>query len=142
MNSRDTELVELALQVREKAYAPYSKFLVGAALRAVSGRSFLGVNVENASYGLTMCAERSAIVSAVSAGETQFEAIAIVADTEGAVSPCGACRQVLAEFGLNWRVILSNLKGDQKEYLVSDLLPGAFEKSDLDKSTQKGNDND
>jgi cytidine deaminase len=138
MTASDDALVELAMTVRDKAYAPYSNFAVGAALRTGSGQIFVGVNVENASYGLTLCAERAAIVSAISSGERQFDSMAVVADTADAVSPCGACRQVLAEFGFDWRIILSNLQGDRKELLVSELLPGAFDKSDLDKSSKKG----
>lgn len=138
MTQSDDELIEAARSARQNAYAPYSKFAVGAALKTKSGKVFTGVNVENASFGLTLCAERSAIVSAVSAGEQEFSSIAVVADTDGPVSPCGACRQVLAEFGLEWRVLLSNLNGHNQELKVGDLLPGAFVKSELDNFHKKG----
>src|SRR5688572_3536307 len=105
MNLTDLELlVTQAKEVRSRAYAPYSKFAVGAALLARSGRTYLGCNVENLSFGLTVCAERNAVFAAVAAGEREFSALAIVADSETPVSPCGACRQVLAEFGLELKV--------------------------------------
>jgi cytidine deaminase len=124
------ELVQAALRVREKAYAPYSEYKVGAALLTKSGKVFLGVNVENAAYPDTICAERSAVVSAVSAGEKEFEAIVVATRNGG--TPCGSCRQVMAEFGLDLVVILVDEKGavtDQKT--ISDLLPGAFQPGDL-----------
>lgn len=124
------ELVQAALQVREKAYAPYSEYKVGAALLTKSGKVFLGVNVENAAYPDTICAERSAVVSAVSAGEKEFEAIVVATRNGG--TPCGSCRQVMAEFGLDLEVILVDEKGavtDQKT--IGDLLPGAFQPGDL-----------
>ena len=117
---------------RETAYVPYSKFPVGAALLAEDGTVFHGCNVENASYGLTNCAERTAIFKAVSQGVKTFKAIAIVADTEGPCSPCGACRQVIAEFCKgDMPVYLTNLKGDVLETTVAELLPGAFTPEDL-----------
>ena len=117
---------------RENAYVPYSKFPVGAALLAEDGTVFHGCNVENASYGLTNCAERTAIFKAVSQGVTKFKAIAIVADTEGPCAPCGACRQVIAEFcDGDMPVYLTNLKGDVLETTVEKLLPGAFTPKDL-----------
>lgn len=120
------ELIEKALMVKDKAYAPYSKFKVGAALLSESGEIFLGCNVENASYGLTNCAERTALFRAVADGNSKFRAIAIVADTEELCSPCGACRQVLAEFGPEIKVIMANSKGEYKVKTVNELLPGAF----------------
>jgi len=120
----DSQLVDLACAAREKAYAPYSKFAVGAALLTRSGKVFTGANVENASYGLSICAERSAVFAAVSAGETEFEAIAVV--TENGGSPCGACRQVLSEFGLETRVIIADNERNQTHWTVGDLLPNAF----------------
>ncbi|MBO5244753.1 MAG: cytidine deaminase [Selenomonadales bacterium] len=117
-------LMELARQARANAYIPYSHFAVGAALLAKSGRIYTGANVENASYGLTICAERTAIVKAVSEGEREFEAIAIVADTDKPVLPCGACLQVMAEFHID-RIILGNLT-EMKEVKLSDLLPHNF----------------
>ncbi len=117
---------------RENAYVPYSKFPVGAALLAEDGTVFHGCNVENASYGLTNCAERTAIFKAVSQGVKKFKAIAIVADTEGPCAPCGACRQVIAEFCKgDMPVYLTNLKGDVLETTVEKLLPGAFTPEDL-----------
>ena len=121
----DKELLEAALAARERAYAPYSKFLVGAAVRAESGKIYTGCNVENASYGLTVCAERNALFSAVGAGERKFTALCVVGDTEEPISPCGACRQVMAEFKVPC-IILANLKGDVKEYTLEELLPYGF----------------
>lgn len=117
-------LIDLARKARNNAYIPYSKFAVGAALLAKSGRIYTGANIENASYGLTICAERTAIVKAVSEGEREFEAIAIAADTEKPVLPCGACLQVMAEFHVG-RVIIGNLT-EEKEVSLSDLLPHNF----------------
>jgi cytidine deaminase len=123
------ELIQLAAQARENAYAPYSKFKVGAALLGKSGRVYTGGNVENASYGLTICAERAALFHAVSEGEREFVAIAIV--TDRGVSPCGACRQVLREFGRDLRVIVADMQGRQREYTLGDLLPDDFNPEDL-----------
>ena len=120
----DSQLVDIARAARRKAYAPYSDFAVGAALLTRSGKVFTGVNVENASYGLSMCAERSAVFAAVAAGETEFEAIAVVTKNGG--SPCGACRQVLSEFGLDTRVIIADVMGNQTNWTVRDLLPNSF----------------
>jgi cytidine deaminase len=119
------ELVDLAAEARRNAYAPYSKYAVGAALRTRSGQVFAGVNVENAAYPHTMCAERVAVFAAVTAGEREFEAIAVV--TENGGPPCGGCRQVLAEFGLETVVLLANAAGQVLEQTtVGGLLPGAF----------------
>ncbi|SFJ08744.1 cytidine deaminase [Thermoflavimicrobium dichotomicum] len=127
------ELVQKALEAREKAYVPYSRFPVGAALLTKDGEIILGCNIENASYGLTNCAERTAFFKAISEGYHEFDGIAVIADTEGPVSPCGACRQVMAEFcSPDMKVWLSNLKGDIWETTVAELLPGAFSKEDLD----------
>lgn len=118
-------LVDLANTTRQRAYAPYSKYHVGAALRTRTGRIFTGVNVENAAYPHTMCAERVAIFKAVSEGEKEFEVIAVATDNGG--SPCGGCRQVLAEFGLDTLVLIANGAGDLlKEMTVKELLPEAF----------------
>ena len=119
------ELLNVALSARERAYAPYSKFLVGAAVLAKSGKIYTGCNIENASYGLTVCAERNALFSAVGAGEREFIALCVVGDTEAPISPCGACRQVMAEFKVPC-IILANLKGDVKEYTLEELLPYGF----------------
>ena len=121
----DKELLEAALVARERAYAPYSKFLVGAAVRAESGKIYTGCNIENASYGLTVCAERNALFAAVGAGERKFTALCVVGDTEAPISPCGACRQVMAEFKVPC-IILANLQGDVKEYTLEELLPYGF----------------
>jgi cytidine deaminase len=118
-------LIERATEVRRHAYAPYSNYPVGAALRTKSGKVFTGVNVENAAYPTSMCAERTAVFKAVSEGEREFDAIAVVTDNGG--SPCGACRQVLAEFGLDTTVLIANGEGELlQETTVKDLLPGAF----------------
>ena len=119
------KLLQAALDARLKAYAPYSKFLVGAAVLAASGKIYTGCNVENASYGLTVCAERNALFAAVGAGEREFTALCVVGDTSVPISPCGACRQVMAEFKVP-RIILTNLKGDVKEYTFEELLPFGF----------------
>ncbi len=119
------ELIERAKKARENAYAPYSKFKVGAAILTEDGEIYTGVNVENASFGLTVCAERVALFKAVSDGKRSFKAIAVVADTEEPVPPCGACRQVLSEFG-DMEVIMANLKGDVKIARLRDLLPDSF----------------
>ena len=121
----DKELLNAALEARLKAYAPYSKFLVGAAVRAESGKIYTGCNIENASYGLTVCAERNALFNAVGAGERKFTALCVVGDTAVPISPCGACRQVMAEFKVK-RIILANIKGDVKEYTLEELLPYGF----------------
>ncbi|MFH1909379.1 MAG: cytidine deaminase, partial [Chloroflexota bacterium] len=116
-------LIELANEARRRAYAPYSKYQVGAALRTSSGRLYTGCNVENAAYPHCMCAERVAIFKAVSEGETQFDVIAIVTPNGG--SPCGGCRQVLAEFGLETIVLIANGEGQLlSELPIGDLLPG------------------
>ena len=120
-------LIAAAREVREKAYAPYSQFAVGAALRTKSGRVFCGCNVENLSFGLTSCAERNAVFAAIAAGEKEFEAVAIVADSKEPVTPCGACRQVLAEFGLELEVCSSNLEGATYTATLRELLPRAKE---------------
>ena len=118
-------LIDLANTARQRAYAPYSKYHVGAALRTKTGRIFTGINIENAAYPHTMCAERVAIFKAVSEGEKDFEAISVVTDNGG--SPCGGCRQVLAEFGLDTLVLIANGNGELiKEMTVKELLPEAF----------------
>jgi cytidine deaminase len=122
------ELLQIALEARQRAYAPYSRFTVGAAIRAKNGSIFSGCNIENGSYGLTICAERVAIFKAVSAGVREFEALAVVADLKGPVSPCGACRQVLAEFQPDLTVIMSNTRLEKTIMKVSELLPYMFTK--------------
>jgi cytidine deaminase len=118
-------LIDLANEARRRAYVPYSKYPVGAALRTKSGRLYTGVNIENAAYPHTMCAERVAMFKAVSEGETEFEVIAVVTNNGG--SPCGGCRQVMAEFGLDTLVLIADGQGNlQKVLTVSELLPEAF----------------
>ncbi|WEK54142.1 MAG: cytidine deaminase [Candidatus Cohnella colombiensis] len=125
------QLIQTAIDARKQAYAPYSGFQVGAALLS-GGKIYGGCNIENASYGLTNCAERTAVFKAVSEGNTKIEVIAIVADTDGPVSPCGACRQVLAEFSdHNTTIYLTNLHGDIEEWTMAQLLPGAFQATDM-----------
>jgi cytidine deaminase len=125
----DQELIALATRARERAYAPYSGYAVGAALLGKSGHTYTGCNVENASYSLTICAERAAVFKAVSEGEREFEAIAIVTSNGG--TPCGACRQVLAEFGLDVRVLIATPHKLIVEKSVSELLPNSFGAQDL-----------
>jgi cytidine deaminase len=118
------DLIAKAMEARKKAHAPYSHFTVGAALLAKSGRVYTGCNVENASYGLSICAERTAVFKAVSEGERDFEAIAVV--TERGVTPCGACRQVLMEFGEDMQVIVADGAGGYRVFGLQELLPEAF----------------
>jgi cytidine deaminase len=124
-------LIEAAKQARENAHAPYSNFRVGAALRSTSGRIFAGCNVENATYGLTMCAERVAIFKAVSEGERGFSAIAVVTDTEVLTPPCGACRQLIWEFCGDIPVSMANLQGRIEVMQMKDLFPKPFDDSNL-----------
>jgi cytidine deaminase len=124
-------LIAVAKQTRENAHAPYSNFRVGAALRATSGRIFGGCNVENATYGLTICAERTAIFKAISEGERGFDAIAVVTDTDALTSPCGACRQLIWEFCGDIPVILCNLKGKTEVIPMRTLFPKPFDSSSL-----------
>jgi cytidine deaminase len=124
-------LIEAAKQARENAHAPYSNFRVGAALRSTSGRIFGGCNVENATYGLTMCAERVAIFKAVSEGERGFSAISVVTDTEVLTPPCGACRQLIWEFCGDIPVSMANLKGKIEVMQMKELFPRPFDDSNL-----------
>lgn len=120
-------LAEVARTAAANAHAPYSRFQVGAALLDAQGRVFTGCNVENASYGLTMCAERVAVGAAIAAGSRQFIAIVIATDTETLTPPCGACRQVLFEFNPAMEIHLAGREGRRAIYRLSQLLPGAFE---------------
>lgn len=124
------ELVAQALQARERAYAPYSNYTVGAALLGKSGRIYTGCNVENAVYPLTTCAERVAIVKAVSEGEREFVALAVATRNRGA--PCGSCRQTLREFGQDILVLIADTTGTFHETTVAELLPDSFSATDLD----------
>ncbi|WP_242307030.1 cytidine deaminase [Bacillus cereus group sp. BfR-BA-01524] len=124
--------IEEANKMLSKAYIPYSKFPVGAALVTKEGKIYTGCNIENASYGLCNCAERTAIFKAVSEGERDFSYLVITGETDGPISPCGACRQVIVEFcNPKMPVLLTNVKGDEKEVTVEQLLPGAFTIDDL-----------
>ncbi|SMQ66131.1 cytidine deaminase [Bacillus sp. OV166] len=128
------DLIVEAKKAREFAYVPYSKFKVGAALLSKDGQVYHGCNIENASYSMTNCAERTALFKAYSEGVKQFDSLVVVADTEGPVSPCGACRQVISELcDAEMEVVLTNLKGDILKLKVKDLLPGAFSPKDLNK---------
>jgi cytidine deaminase len=130
----EKQLVQEAHAAREMAYVPYSNFKVGAALLAKDGTVYRGCNIENAGYSMTNCAERTAFFKAISEGVRDFAQLVVVADTEGPVSPCGACRQVISEFcDPHMEVILTNLKGDTQKTTVAELLPGAFSPKDLDK---------
>ncbi len=123
----ENELVKMAVEAKEKAYAPYSGFRVGAALVAGSGNVYTGANIENISFGATNCAERTAVFKAVFEGDTKIEKIAIASDSPDYIYPCGICRQVLAEFGgRDMKVLCSKPNGDFKELTLEELLPNAF----------------
>ncbi|CAN2250197.1 cytidine deaminase [Bacillus vallismortis] len=126
------ELIIEALKARDMAYVPYSKFQVGAALLTKDGKVYRGCNIENAAYSMCNCAERTALFKAVSEGDTEFQMLAVAADTPGPVSPCGACRQVISELCTkDVIVVMTNLQGQIKEMTVEELLPGAFSSEDL-----------
>ncbi|WP_010174637.1 cytidine deaminase [Bacillus coahuilensis] len=128
----DNRLIEEAYKAREKAYAPYSKFKVGAALLTSDGTVYHGCNIENASYGLCNCAERTALFSSIADGRTDFTKLVVCADTPDPVSPCGACRQVISELcPEDMDVILLNMTGDRTSMKVNELLPGAFSSKDV-----------
>jgi cytidine deaminase len=129
--SEESQWIEAAKAARELAHAPFSNFKVGAALHTRSGKVFTGCNVENASYGLTICAERTAIVKAISEGEKEFDAITVVTDTDKLTPPCGACRQFIWEFCGDIPVIMANLKGEVRRDRSGALLPYAFDSSFL-----------
>jgi cytidine deaminase len=124
-------LIKAATQARENAHARFSNFRVGAALRTPAGKLFGGCNVENATYGLTVCADRVAIFKAISEGERRFDAIAVVADTDSLTPPCGACRQLIWEFCGEVPVVLANLKGKVEVLRMSALFPKPFDASHL-----------
>lgn len=125
-------LFEQALAAREMAYVPYSKFAVGAALLTKDGKIYRGCNIENAAFSMCNCAERTAFFKAISEGDTEFVALVVTADTDRPVPPCGACRQVMAEFcDKDMKVFLTNLKGDIFETTVEGLLPGSFAAEDM-----------
>lgn len=130
------ELMKMAIEARQNAYAPYSHFAVGAALLAESGKVYTGCNIENASYGLTCCAERNAIFAAVGAGERRFKMLAVAADSPEPVAPCGACRQVIAEFGIPL-VVMGNLKEATKTMTSEELLPYGFGQESMNNKGEK-----
>ncbi len=124
------KLIQTAIEMRKQSYSPYSNFAVGAAVLSNDGYIYGGCNIENASYGLTNCAERTAIFNAVSDGKRNISAIAVVADTDRPCSPCGACRQVIGEFKIPC-IIMANLKGEYKKVTLEELLPFSFSNTDL-----------
>ena len=127
MSDSENQLIEEAIAARVRSVAPFSKFLVGAALQTDEGKVFTGCNVESASYGLTVCAERVAIWKALSEGERDFARLVIVADTEQLTPPCGTCRQIIWEFCKHATIVLANLHGQKEELHIADLLPRAFD---------------
>ncbi len=130
------ELMKMAIEARQNAYAPYSHFAVGAALLTESDKVYTGCNIENASYGLTCCAERNAIFAAVGAGERRFKMLAVAADSPEPVAPCGACRQVIAEFGIPL-VVMGNLKEATKTMTAEELLPYGFGQESMNNKGEK-----
>ena len=127
MSEDNQSLIETATAARLRSVAPFSDFLVGAALRTKDGKVFTGCNVESASYGLTVCAERVAIWKALSEGERDFTDLVIVADTEQLTPPCGTCRQIIWEFAKHAKIVLANLRGQKEEVDIGHLLPKAFD---------------
>jgi cytidine deaminase len=127
MTNTEKELVKTAMNTRERAHAPYSNFKVGAAIQTKDGKIYSGCNIENATYGLTICAERTAIFKAISEGEKEFAEIAVIADTDELTPPCGACRQIIWEFCGDIPVILTNLQGKSEIVQMSELFPRAFD---------------
>jgi cytidine deaminase len=132
MSEIHADLIHAAAAVRLHAFAPYSRFRVGAAVRGASGHIHTGCNVESASFGLTCCAERVALFKAVSEGEREIVAVAVVTDVSPPAAPCGACRQVLFEFGADMAVIRANLAGERVDAVMRDLLPDGFDGKSLD----------
>ncbi len=130
----NTDLIAAAAEARERAHVPFSHFQVGAALETVTGEIIKGCNIENASYGLTLCAERVAIFKAVSDGQREFSALAVVVDTDELTPPCGACRQIIWEFCGDIPVTMANLKGRVETMRMSELLPRAFDAGFLDRT--------
>jgi cytidine deaminase len=127
LSESENELIKTATEARLRSVAPFSKFMVGAALRTKDGKVFTGCNVESASYGLTVCAERVAIWKALSEGERDFTDLVIVADTEQLTPPCGTCRQIIWEFAKHAKIVLANLRGQTEEADIGHLLPKAFD---------------
>lgn len=136
MNEVNSEaLIEAAKRARLQSIAPFSKFLVGAAVKTAAGKVYTGCNIESASYGLTVCAERVAIWKALSEGEREFTELAVVADTGSLTPPCGTCRQIIWEFCRNATIVLGNLRGQSETLNVKDLLPRAFDARFLETGT-------
>jgi len=127
LSDSGNKLIEAATAARLQSVAPFSNFLVGAALQTKAGKVYTGCNVESASYGLTVCAERVAIWKALSEGERDFTDLVVVADTESLTPPCGTCRQIIWEFAKHARIVLANLNGQSEEVSIRDLLPRAFD---------------
>jgi cytidine deaminase len=127
LNESDEQLIETAATARARSVAPFSNFKVGAALQTKAGKVFTGCNIESASYGLTVCAERVAIWKALSEGERDFTDLVVVADTETLTPPCGTCRQIIWEFAKHAKIVLANLRGQREEVHITDLLPRAFD---------------
>lgn len=128
----DAELINLAKKAKEYAYVPYSHFRVGAAVLTSEGEVFTGCNIENASYGGTVCAERTALFKAISEGKTKISKIAVIGDMEDFTYPCGICRQVIAEYGTDIEVIVAKCNGEYRKHKLSELLPYAFTEKDLE----------
>lgn len=129
---KNKELVEIASKIKQNAYAPYSKFKVGAAILTDDNVLYTGVNIENISYGATICAERTAIFKAISDGKRKISKIAIASDSDSYIYPCGICRQVMAEFGTpETEVVCSNADGDQETFTLEQLIPNAFSKENF-----------
>ena len=131
------ELIKKALEAQKQAYVPYSRFPVGAALLTKSGKIYTGCNIENASFGATNCAERTAIFKAVSEGEKAFEAIAVVGDPKAFTAPCGICRQVFVEFSTDMKVIIAKNENEYNVYTLEQVLPLSFTPKDLEESSSK-----
>ena len=130
--NNNQEIIEAATAARENAHAPFSHFKVGAALLTKSNEIVTGCNIENASYGLTICAERVAIFKAISENKKDFARICVVADTDALTPPCGACRQIIWEFCGDVEVLMANLQGKEETFQMSELLPKAFDAKFLD----------
>lgn len=127
MSEDSQPLIEAAIQARMQAVAPFSNFSVGAAVRTEDGKVYTGCNIESASYGLTVCAERVAIWKALSEGERHFTELAVVADTDRLTPPCGTCRQIIWEFARDAKIVFANLNGQSEVFDIRDLLPRAFD---------------
>jgi cytidine deaminase len=137
LNESSEQLIETATAARVRSVAPFSNFKVGAALQTKDGRVFTGCNIESASYGLTVCAERVAIWKALSEGERDFTDLVIVADTETLTPPCGTCRQIIWEFAKHAKIVLANLQGQREQREIKELLPSAFDARFLQEASRK-----